>query len=113
MTETLKSMRTMTNPNQFSGLLTWVKKCIFTVHEKKLLVNIEFVKERNDPIWKIIIGLFQNCGESVNSIEGGVFGTTGFDELVATTYTGEKMITVITILWMFVFVFKSSDCIIS
>jgi hypothetical protein len=30
----------------------------------------------------------QNCGESVNSIEGGVFGTNGFDELVATTYTG-------------------------
>ncbi len=31
---------------------------------------------------------FQNCGESVNTVEGGVFGTAGFDEIVATTYTG-------------------------
>jgi hypothetical protein len=30
----------------------------------------------------------QNCGESVNSVEGGVLGTNGFDEIVATTYTG-------------------------
>ncbi len=49
---------------------------------------------------KIFFWIFQNCGESVNSIEGGVFGTTGFDELVATTYTGEKMIGEISILWI-------------
>ncbi len=31
---------------------------------------------------------FQNCGESVSSVEGGVVGTAGFDEIIATTYTG-------------------------
>ena len=29
-----------------------------------------------------------NCGESVNSVEGGVVGSAGFDEIVASTYTG-------------------------
>ena len=31
---------------------------------------------------------FQNCGESVSSVEGGVVGSAGFDEIIATTYTG-------------------------
>ena len=31
---------------------------------------------------------FQNCGESVNSVEGGVVGNAGFEEILATTYTG-------------------------
>ena len=30
----------------------------------------------------------QNCGESVSSVEGGVVGSAGFDEIIATTYTG-------------------------
>eukprot|EP00095_Tigriopus_kingsejongensis_P011869 maker-scaffold180_size281610-snap-gene-0.36 protein:Tk11869 transcript:maker-scaffold180_size281610-snap-gene-0.36-mRNA-1 annotation:"bardet-biedl syndrome 7 protein homolog" len=29
-----------------------------------------------------------NCGESINSIEGGVVGNAGFEEIVATTYSG-------------------------
>ena len=32
---------------------------------------------------------FQNCGESISSIEGGVIGTPGYEEIIATTYTGE------------------------
>lgn len=31
---------------------------------------------------------FQNCGESVTSIHGGVVGTATYDELLVTTYTG-------------------------
>ena len=31
---------------------------------------------------------FQNCGESVSSVEGGIVGSPGFDEIIATTYTG-------------------------
>ena len=31
---------------------------------------------------------WQNCGESVNSVEGGVVGNAGFEEILATTYTG-------------------------
>ena len=38
----------------------------------------------------MVFCIFQNCGESVNSVEGGVVGTAGFDEIVATTYTGLK-----------------------
>ena len=30
----------------------------------------------------------QNCGESVSSVEGGVVGSSGFDEVIASTYTG-------------------------
>ena len=32
--------------------------------------------------------ILQNCGESVSSVEGGVVGSAGFDEIIATTYTG-------------------------
>ena len=34
---------------------------------------------------------FQNCGESVNSVEGGIVGNAGFDEIVASTYTGNHI----------------------
>ena len=30
----------------------------------------------------------QNCGESVSTIEGGVVGSGGYDEIMASTYTG-------------------------
>lgn len=30
----------------------------------------------------------QNCGECVTSVEGGVVGNAGFEEILATTYTG-------------------------
>ena len=35
--------------------------------------------------WRLSL---QNCGESVSSVEGGVVGSAGFDEIIATTYTG-------------------------
>lgn len=34
------------------------------------------------------LSAFQNCGESVTSVQGGVLGTPGFEEIVATTYSG-------------------------
>lgn len=34
---------------------------------------------------------FQNCGESVTSIYGGVVGSAGYDELLVTTYTGKTL----------------------
>ncbi len=36
----------------------------------------------------INVASFQNCGESVTSVEGGVVGTVGYEEIIATTYTG-------------------------
>jgi hypothetical protein len=32
--------------------------------------------------------LFQSCNESITSINGGVVGSTGYEEIVASTYTG-------------------------
>ena len=31
----------------------------------------------------------QNCGESISSVEGGVVGSAGYDEIIASTYTGK------------------------
>ena len=55
--------------------------------------------------------LFQNCGESVNSVEGGMVGNAGFDEIVASTYTGNHIFCYIMI---FILVHKkgveSTEC---
>jgi hypothetical protein len=32
--------------------------------------------------------LFQSCNESITSIHGGVVGSAGYEEVVASTYTG-------------------------
>lgn len=34
---------------------------------------------------------FQACNESVTSVQGGVVGNTGYDEIVASTYTGKTV----------------------
>lgn len=34
------------------------------------------------------IAYFQNCGESVTAVQGGVIGNQGYDEILVSTYTG-------------------------
>ena len=48
----------------------------------------------------VCANLFQNCGESVNSVEGGMVGNAGFDEIVASTYTGNYIFCYIMILYV-------------
>lgn len=33
--------------------------------------------------------LYQSCSESVTAVQGAVVGNTGYDEVVAATYTGK------------------------
>lgn len=41
--------------------------------------------EESEPVIK----LTHSCGESVTSVEGGVVGNQGYEEVVAATYTGK------------------------
>lgn len=36
----------------------------------------------------IVFHIFQNCGESVTAVQGGVIGNQGYDEILVSTYTG-------------------------
>jgi hypothetical protein len=38
----------------------------------------------------IVCVLFQSCNESITSVHGGVVGNAGYEEVVASTYTGNE-----------------------
>ncbi|TRY73217.1 hypothetical protein TCAL_01950 [Tigriopus californicus] len=57
-------------------------------HVRTILERIGMRVHNENMIHNYRISLLQNCGESVNSIEGGVVGNAGYEEIVVTTYSG-------------------------
>ncbi|XP_067000696.2 Bardet-Biedl syndrome 7 protein homolog isoform X2 [Anabrus simplex] len=60
---------------------------ILVGHQDGLVEVYSFSEEEQDG--SIVVERFSHaCSESITSVQGGVVGNAGFDEIVATTYTG-------------------------